>query len=60
MSSDQKDDALYLSMLEQMGLKSNQVPQDMRETLYTKLGIKAPGAKVAAQKREKVKKDSKK
>ena len=45
-----------------MGLQSNQVPADMRETIYTKLGIKAPTpkpAKVSAQKREKAKKDSK-
>lgn len=59
----EQDDALYLNMLQQMGLKTNQVDPEMRTALYSKLGLKLPSAKPAkvnAQKREKAKKDSKK
>ncbi len=38
------DDALYLRMLGQMGLKTNEVDQDMRETIYKKLGLKLPSS----------------
>lgn len=47
-----QDDALYLSMLEQMGLQRGQVPADMRATIYQKLGLKTPG-ELSKQKREK-------
>ena len=52
------DDALYLQMLKQMGLQPQQVPADMRETIYQKLNLALPNAKpskVAKEKREKQK-----
>lgn len=69
--SEKGDDALYLNMLGQMGLQAGQVPADMRETIYTKLGLKVPAgqgdqaktvkpAKVNAAKRDKAKQDAKK
>ena len=45
-------------MLQQMGLQSNQVPADMRATIYQKLGLKTP-AELSQQKREKQKHASK-
>lgn len=38
------EDQKYLSMLAQMGLAAEQVPGDMRDTLYEKLGLKKPEA----------------
>lgn len=46
-----------------MGLSTNEVPNEMRETIYSKLGLKPPSAqpaKVSALKRDKAKKDTKK
>lgn len=61
-------------MLEQMGLKASTVPADMRDTIYTKLGLKTPAgsaapeeppkkvkpAKLSAAKRDKAKSDAQK
>lgn len=52
--SGEKDDALYLNMLKQMGLAPEVVPNDMRDNIYKKLGLKPP-AMVAAEKRAKTK-----
>ena len=38
------EDQKYLKMLAQMGLATEQVPSDMRDTLYEKLGLEKPGA----------------
>ena len=38
------EDQKYLKMLAQMGLAAEQVPSDMRDTLYEKLGLQRPGA----------------
>jgi hypothetical protein len=43
LMSEVNEDALYLSMLKQMGLKAEMVPADMRETIYQKLNLKIPG-----------------
>ena len=36
------EDEKYLKMLKQMGLAAEQVPDDMRDTLYSKLGLVKP------------------
>jgi hypothetical protein len=41
-----EDDATYLNMLQQMGLSAAEVPGDMRESIYKKLGLKLPQAAI--------------
>ena len=53
--SGEQEDALYLNMLKQMGLEPEVVPKDMKDSIYQKLGLKAP-SKLAAAKRLKSKK----